>query len=752
MTTARYEVILLASLISLSTPAAGQWREQVSSRLRQVEASLDQRGLQRIADVRTGSIQEGNYESIALDLTGGWDYVIVGACDNDCSDLDLHLMDPSGTPIVQNVGPDDPPVLQLTAARSGGYELRVGMVGCSVSPCFYGIEVFSGGGTDRASGDRALFQSGTLSAGDDTLSSGEFVHLYTFDGTSGELVVIDLRSSEFDPYLILRKPDGSQEENDDHEGNASRSLLSLTLPLTGTYEVLVTSYRPGETGAYALEIDREGTPESALGSRIERGSLAAGDDTLRSGEYVDAYEFEGRPGQHARLDLTSASFDTYLILQDPAGHQIENDDADRPGHSLLDHDLTELGTYRVMVTSYEAGESGSYELHIDLGGSPVTVELSRDVVPLTSGDRSAGALVAGDGKLEGGEYRDIYVFDGSAGQHASVDMTSREFDTYLILVTPDGETIQNDDDEGNTTRSRIAVPLHETGRYRVVATSYKAGETGAYELSLELETVTGAAQIGPAGANTPVDGQTYGVFVGISDYGGRANNLANTADDAVRVRDALVRGGGMPAVNGVLLTDDGATTTAFREAVDSLSQRLGPNDTFVFFFSGHGGRLPRSDFQPSDPDALDETLEYYDGPIRDDEMREILDAMPAGRIILLFDACFSGGFSKDVISAPGRMGMFSSEEDVTSSVAAKFRAGGYLALFLADAIGDRLGDADGDGQLTAIELSQYVHERYRADVKSGMTDFVRTGGPQMGYQHLVVDRGSISPYDVLFHW
>ena len=133
-------------------------------------------------------------------------------------------------------------------------------------------------------------------------------------------------------------------------------------------------------------------------------------------------------------------------------------------------------------------------------------------------------------------------------------------------------------------------------------------------------------------------------------------------------------------------------------------------------------------------------------------MREILDGLPVGRTILLFDACFSGGFSKDVIAVPGRMGMFSSEEDVTSAVAAKFRAGGYLSLFLADAIGDRLADADGDGELTAIELSQYVHERYRADVKSGTDDFVRTGGPQMGYQHLVVDRGSIGPYDVLFRW
>ncbi len=79
-------------------------------------------------------------------------------------------------------------------------------------------------------------------------------------------------------------------------------------------------------------------------------------------------------------------------------------------------------------------------------------------------------------------------------------------------------------------------------------------------------------------------------------------------------------------------------------------------------------------------------------------------------------------------------------------------AGGYLAVFFADAVGDGLADENGDGGVSAIELSQYVQERYRADVKS--TDpgnYVRTGGPQLGYQHLVVDRGSIDPFYVLFN-
>ena len=190
---------------------------------------------------------------------------------------------------------------------------------------------------------------------------------------------------------------------------------------------------------------------------------------------------------------------------------------------------------------------------------------------------------------------------------------------------------------------------------------------------------------------------------------------------------------------------------AVRDGIRELGHRMGPDDTFVFFYSGHGDRVPSGGPQPADPDALNETLELYDGSITDDELRDLLGQVSAGTTLIFLDACFSGGFSKDVISVPGRMGLFSSEEDVTSSVAGKFRAGGYLAVFLADGIGDRLADEDGDGHITALELSQYVHERYRTDLKSGgVDDYVRTGGPQLGYQHLVVDRGSIAPGHILF--
>ena len=52
-------------------------------------------------------------------------------------------------------------------------------------------------------------------------------------------------------------PDKSQEDNNDWEGSSEHSRLEVILPLDGMYRVSATSYAPGETGRYTLEIRDE---------------------------------------------------------------------------------------------------------------------------------------------------------------------------------------------------------------------------------------------------------------------------------------------------------------------------------------------------------------------------------------------------------------------------------------------------------------------------------------------------------------
>lgn len=65
---------------------------------------------------------------------------VVGACDNDCTDLDLRVR--SGNRLVgEDVLDDAMPVVEVPA---GGRPLTIetSMAACSVDPCVYGVVVF----------------------------------------------------------------------------------------------------------------------------------------------------------------------------------------------------------------------------------------------------------------------------------------------------------------------------------------------------------------------------------------------------------------------------------------------------------------------------------------------------------------------------------------------------------------------------------------------------------------------------------
>lgn len=591
------------------------------------------------------------------------------------------------------------------------------------------------------SNDGTGLHSGRLQKDDAALSSGEYADTWEFEAVAGQRAVIDLQSSEFDTYLLVVGPDGKQYDNDDHDGDQNRSLLTLDINQSGRWRVTATSYAAGETGSYTLNI---GTGDSSFGELAESGSLQAGDTTLDSGEYYDAYDFTGAPGQQASVSLRSDDFDSYLIVRTPDGEALQNDDADG-SNSQLDFTM-EAGSYRVLVTSYASGETGSYQLAVTQPGGAGQPAAPDAVQDLGIGQQVAGRLQDSDGQLEGGEFRDLYTFTGSSGQNVRITLAASGFDGYLALVTPGGETIENDDFDNDTSLSVIEVPLQEDGRYRIIATSYASGETGDYQLAL-----AGVDSLPPPAVNVGGGGRIFGIFAGMADYPGEENDLPYTDQDALRIRNALINGAGMDPANAVTLLNVDATRGNLEAAVDELATRMGPDDTLVFFYSGHGAQVPREGSESFDPDGYDETIELYDGSITDNDFSALLGRIDSRHALIVLDSCFSGGFAKDLISVPGRMGLFSSEEDVTSQVAAKFQAGGYLSVFFEEALAGNHADFDESGDLTAIELSQYLHERFRNDVKSfGEDRFVSTSATMMGYQHLVVDRGSIGPYDVLF--
>lgn len=586
---------------------------------------------------------------------------------------------------------------------------------------------------------------GELAQGDDRLPSGEYVDRHVVTIPVGRPARIEARSSAFDTYLIVRPPQGQEIQNDDQAPGNLDAAVDLASPVAGSYEVLVTSYEPGETGAYELFVSGAqvggigpspspfpAPPAPAGGAQLLQGALEASDPRHDGERFIDWHEIDVPTAGPLSIHVRGA-FDTYLFVQGPDGQSHENDDIQGSLQSGLDLPFAPAGRYRVGVSSYEPATTGAYTVHVgaphqmppvDGATAPVRPAPGPVVRPQPGAQRLSGRLEANDATRDGGAFIDWHQVTLPAGGPLSIHLRSADMDTYLVVQTPDGQTHENDDLDGSL-QSGVDLPSAMAGTYRIGASSYEAAATGAYSIH-----IGSPSQMPSVSAAAEAPGRVFGMFVGVADYpdGG---DLPRTDEDAINLARGLSSRGLMNEQDGILLTDAQATRQNVRAGLAQLAQRVGPEDTFIFFFSGHGNQ--EGPGATNELDGRDESIALYDGIMLDDELVGLLGGISARVSILSLDSCRAGGFARDFIDRPGRIGLFSSEEDVNSGVPNE--AGGYLAMYLHEAVQGR-ADADHDATVTAEELTHYLHRRYGEDPA------VRTDN---GWQHLVADRGAVSP-------
>ena len=91
----------------------------------------------------------------------------------------------------------------------------------------------------------------------------------------------------------------------------------------------------------------------------------------------------------------------------------------------------------------------------------------------------------------GERYARFYTFEITEESNVTIRLTSSEEDTYLYLtegVGRDDDFIEkNDDDPGSGTNSLIEVEELAAGEYTIEATTFNAGETGDFTLTLSIE-------------------------------------------------------------------------------------------------------------------------------------------------------------------------------------------------------------------------------------------------------------------------
>jgi hypothetical protein len=192
-------------------------------------------------------------------------------------------------------------------------------------------------------------------------------------------VTIDLVSTDFDAYLIVRMPDG-REYWDDDSGSGLNSQLVLMPDGTGMAEVVVTSCSGDDTGTFSLRVQSGpsggasggpsggtsgGSLESDIGLMVAESIIVGYGTSWLSGavatDYV-CYRLDVQEAGDLTMEvLVTAIYqgtrweddDSMLFLFDDRGGLIDSDDdSGEGGASLIEDTYVTSGTYYVIVTTY----------------------------------------------------------------------------------------------------------------------------------------------------------------------------------------------------------------------------------------------------------------------------------------------------------------------------------------------------------------------------------------------------------------
>jgi len=137
-------VLTAAAMVALATrPAdakAQEHAELVWKQLNTAFTTVNRDGYGSLNYI-IGRMGEGKTDSWTLNFEKGTTYKIIGACDKDCSDVDIEIMDGSEV-LARDLLADDAPIVSFTPKASSQLRIKVTMVKCADEPCFFGFGIF----------------------------------------------------------------------------------------------------------------------------------------------------------------------------------------------------------------------------------------------------------------------------------------------------------------------------------------------------------------------------------------------------------------------------------------------------------------------------------------------------------------------------------------------------------------------------------------------------------------------------------
>ncbi len=146
------------------------------------------------------------------------------------------------------------------------------------------------------------------------------------------------------------------------------------------------------------------------------------------------------------------------------------------------------------------------------------------------------------------------------------------------------------------------------------------------------------------------------LIIGVGKYADSRANLPGIDNDIAAMQDAAKKLG---FTDIKVLKDQDATKRSIEDAITNwLAKGVGPTDTVMLYFSGHGTQ--KKDLSGDEEDNWDEALCPHDiavgngdilNVLVDDEINTLITAIPSKVTYILVDACHSGTSAKNLGSS-----------------------------------------------------------------------------------------------------
>jgi hypothetical protein len=282
------------------------------------------------------------------------------------------------------------------------------------------------------------------------------------------------------------------------------------------------------------------------------GRLIKTDQAFSDGSRYKLYAFVGNKGDTVAVDLSSDDFDANLLVADASGNSLtRNDDSGEKCNARLTFVPPSTGNFRIYANSSAQAELGEYKLTLSRGAARAAADtvcrgFGRVAGLIDVGQTITGTLSSEDPEFPSDStYFERWILPVRANQAFTVDLTSADFDAYLLLTRGRGEKIIENDDGGGGCNARLVYTAQDDHPLRIVVNtaSRPRRQTGRFTLKI----TDGEGTTEPKGNCRSNSGATAAGAGAVIATPASMGNSQGASVPAVRIGET---------VNGSLTTND----------------------------------------------------------------------------------------------------------------------------------------------------------------------------------------------------